>query len=337
MTTQRLHSVLNNNLVIIYLDSNGIINHANNKLFELSHMSESDVINKNILDVLSLDTPPVDFENIKHGEIYKDIITLKDENNNSSYIALDIVAIDTEDKATELLAIGIDITEFEQKQKNKDKNIIVSRSKSMEKKHQEIALLRQELVNLEKEILQKERHIKEQDQTISKITEDNKKTKSVIKKIKSVSIDLPDILLDLEISRCRRYGVPLSLVVCGLDFFADLNQNYSNEDLKKLLDAIKKKLTTTIRETDYISIDGSSIYIILTNTNAEQAKQFAEKVRVFFKASKFHFKDSNVTLSYGIIGFNPVKNKIDFLTKAKEVSTDMMEKTVRATLDVHEF
>jgi diguanylate cyclase (GGDEF)-like protein/PAS domain S-box-containing protein len=336
MTTELFQEVLNDNLVIIYLDLEGKIVHANRKLFAISHFSEDEIVGKDLLSVVSLVSSDMDYKELSEGHVYKSIVTTKDDDDEDTYLALDIIPIIKGGKLVELLAIGIDITELEQKQRSKDKNIILSRSKTMEKKQQEIAMLRQALHKLEEEVHQKDDVLHEQEDELEKVKEDNKRTRAVIKKLKNVSIDLPDVLLDLEISRCRRYSTPLTLVVCGLDFFVDLEHNYSKQNLKELVEAIKKKLMTQIRDTDYISIEGHSIYIFLTNTNQGQALHFAEKTKEFFNAAKFHYKESNISLSYSILEFDPKSMKEKFLERAEEIADKMMDRTMRSQVEIYQ-
>lgn len=336
MTTDIFQKILNENLIIIYLDLDGNIVHANDKLFELSLYSESELVGESYTKVISISTPEVDIEDIKQGHTFKGIVKCKDVCQVPTYLVMDIIPIDKNGDITELLCIGIDITKFELQQKQKDKSIIVSRTKSMEKKHSEIATMRQEIMQLEKLIDDKEHYIKEQESTIQQVSQEKKRSDSLVKKLKSISIDLPDVLLDLEISRCRRYHTPLSLAVCTIDFYKDIKEKLFNENLKEMLDAIKKKVTKNIRDTDYISLNDDTFLIVLTNTNISQAKQFADKVKDYFTENKFHYKDIFVTLSYGLLEFDPKSDKVAFLSKASTIANDLHILKTRNTIKIYD-
>jgi GGDEF domain-containing protein len=333
MTTELFQKVLNDNLVIIYLDLDGKIVHTNNKLLSMSHYSENEIIGQDLSKVVSFVSKDIDFKELDHEHVFKGVVSTKDEEDVLYYLAVDIIPIKKDAKVVELLAVGVNITEFELKQKIKDRNIIASRSK----KQQEIAILKQQLSHLEDEVHQKDYSLHEQEEKLERFKEDNKRTKAVIQKLKSVSIDLPDVLLDLEISRCRRYGTPITLVVCGMDFFVDLEHKYSKENLKELTESIKKKLTSSIRDTDYISIENYSIYILLTNTNQSQALHFAEKTKEFFNATKFHYKESIISLSYSILEFDPKSDKKKFLNRANDIENIMMDRTVRSKVEIYQI
>jgi diguanylate cyclase (GGDEF)-like protein len=337
MTTDKFQRVLNENLIIIYLDLDGNIIHANNRLFEISKYTEQEIIHKPYSKVIAISSPDVDLDDIRSGHTFKGVVKCKDACIQPTYLAMDIIPVEKDGKFNELLCVGIDITRFELKQKSKDKNIIVSRSKSMEKKLSDIAIMRQEILNLQKEIDKQELLIQKQQRTIQEVSEDNKKSKTVIQKLKSVSLDLPDVLLDLEISRCRRYNTPLSLVICDLDFFSDLEKNYPEDAIKEMFEAIKKKVSKIIRDTDYISIDNDSIFIILSNTNATQAEQFCEKVKEYFTDNKFHYKETLLTLSYGILEFNSDLDKVAFLSQASMIADDLKRFPTRANIKQYEM
>ncbi len=115
-----------------------------------------------------------------------------------------------------------------------------------------------------------------------------------------------DIYIQTEYERFRRYGHPLSLVVCDVDRFKSINDTYGHTAGDKVLQLISRQVKKGTRDTDLLArYGGEEFVVILPETDSEGALRVAEKIRKQVEASPFHFKGKRVqiTISCGIASF----------------------------------
>jgi diguanylate cyclase len=115
-----------------------------------------------------------------------------------------------------------------------------------------------------------------------------------------------DLYLEKEQERFRRYGSPLSLLVCDVDKFKRINDQYGHQAGDKVLQLISKQIKKGTRETDFLTrYGGEEFVVILPETDSEAALQVGEKIREQVASSPFHFKGVRVqiTISCGIASF----------------------------------
>lgn len=114
--------------------------------------------------------------------------------------------------------------------------------------------------------------------------------------------------LDQEISRSKRYSIPLSLLLFDLDFFKTVNDIYGYEWGDVLLKSIADKLRQVIRKEDILTRYGDEEYVVvLPNTAEENAFLFAERFRKEVERMEFipagEEERHPVTISGGIATF----------------------------------
>lgn len=112
--------------------------------------------------------------------------------------------------------------------------------------------------------------------------------------------------LQLEFERWKRYGHRLSLVVCDIDFFKRINDNYGHLAGDKVLRIIAKTLVKRLRTTDFIARYGGEEFVVLMpETNQDKALKVVDGVREAIANCPFHFKDEevSVTMSFGVTEF----------------------------------
>ena len=119
--------------------------------------------------------------------------------------------------------------------------------------------------------------------------------------------------VDTEVQRLKRYGEHFSLIMFDIDYFKVVNDTYGHDKGDEIL----KKLVVLVQE-DLRDIDtlarwgGEEFLILLPNTSASGAHQFAERCRK--KTECHHFNiDNNVTISLGIIESMPDVSFADML------------------------
>ena len=112
--------------------------------------------------------------------------------------------------------------------------------------------------------------------------------------------------LDHEMNRMQRYGGKLSMMVCDIDFFKRINDNYGHLAGDKVLKIIAKALQNNLRDTDFIARFGGEEFVaLMPETDSEHAHQVAEKLRQKIESSPFNFKKEpvQITMSVGISEF----------------------------------
>lgn len=167
-----------------------------------------------------------------------------------------------------------------------------------------------------------QQHIKALSQKIKDMDSELKDTKDQLNKSQMKAMmdsltQLPnrgayDMNVQKEYERFRRYGGDLSLVVCDVDKFKKINDNYGHQAGDKVLQLISRQVKKGTRDTDLIArYGGEEFVVILPETNSEQAMLVGEKIRQQVSNSPFHFKGERVqiTVSCGVgvfeKGFRP--------------------------------
>ncbi len=133
----------------------------------------------------------------------------------------------------------------------------------------------------------------------------------------------------LEWERFKRYKNPVCLVVLDIDHFKRVNDQYGHLVGDKVLQAISKELTKSIRETDFVArFGGEEFVILLPETNLEEAEIAMNNIREKIAALKLKFINENepVTASFGITAFT-LGNSIETLfTQADKALYQAKEK-----------
>jgi diguanylate cyclase len=109
-----------------------------------------------------------------------------------------------------------------------------------------------------------------------------------------------------ELERFKRYGRPLSMAVCDIDYFKKINDTYGHQAGDKVLKLIAKLISTRLRNVDFAArFGGEEFVILMPETEPNQAQSVLEKIRKVIGKTPFRFKESpvQITISFGIVGF----------------------------------
>ncbi len=111
--------------------------------------------------------------------------------------------------------------------------------------------------------------------------------------------------LHREAERVQRHGGKLSLIMCDIDHFKQINDNYGHavgdEALRHTCGVIEKQL----RATDFLARwGGEEFVVILPDTDADGAVVFAERLREAVETSRGP-NDIALTLSFGVAEYDP--------------------------------
>lgn len=127
-----------------------------------------------------------------------------------------------------------------------------------------------------------------------------------------------DEVLRTEIARSRRYGVPLSLITCDIDYFKRINDGFGHPAGDRVLKRFAGLISENIRETDvFARLGGEEFAILAPNCDEGCACLFADKLR---KAIEGHvFPDAQrLTCSFGVAGFRDGEGQDSLVKRADE-------------------
>ncbi|HTV94348.1 MAG TPA: diguanylate cyclase [Steroidobacteraceae bacterium] len=110
--------------------------------------------------------------------------------------------------------------------------------------------------------------------------------------------------LPRELERCRRYGNPLSVVMCDVDHFKQVNDERGHSAGDDVLQQFVARMQKSIRaNSDWVArLGGEEFLIALPETGYEGAVFVAEKIRAIMTATPFLTRAGDVaaTGSFGV-------------------------------------
>lgn len=106
-----------------------------------------------------------------------------------------------------------------------------------------------------------------------------------------------------EFERSKRYGTPFSLIMLDIDHFKEVNDDYGHNAGDTVLKEVSNILVKSIREIDTASrFGGEEFMVVLPNTEKENARIVAERMRVGIELHRLQEVDRMITVSIGVAG-----------------------------------
>ena len=127
--------------------------------------------------------------------------------------------------------------------------------------------------------------------------------------------------LDKEINRSKRYHRSLSLAMIDIDFFKKYNDSFGHQEGNKVLRKVAIILQKQTRDNDVVArFGGEEFSVIMPETNAKRAHQYAERARKKVETELCEDKFGEcVTISIGVASFpHDAENATDLLERADE-------------------
>lgn len=122
--------------------------------------------------------------------------------------------------------------------------------------------------------------------------------------------------LEQELTRARRYNLPLSLVMLDIDHFKKFNDTYGHPEGDRVLIHVARLMKESTRETDLCArYGGEEFAMILPDTASPDAAFVAERFRKKVESSPILIEEQKVfiTISVGVTTFSGEKG----LTRAE--------------------
>jgi two-component system, cell cycle response regulator len=119
-----------------------------------------------------------------------------------------------------------------------------------------------------------------------------------------------------ELARARRYELPLSCVLCDIDFFKNFNDTHGHIVGDIILKAFAQVLNAQCRSSDHLCrYGGEEFCILLPDTDEAAATAWAERIRFALRDLALPCRDQHVTItaSFGVAGL------CDGVTKAGDL------------------
>jgi diguanylate cyclase (GGDEF)-like protein len=105
--------------------------------------------------------------------------------------------------------------------------------------------------------------------------------------------------LPRELERCRRYGIPLSVIMCDVDHFKQVNDMHGHAAGDDVLQQFGARIQRSIRSmSDWLArLGGEEFLIVLPETGYEGALKVAEKIRQVVNGAPFVTRAGDVAVS----------------------------------------
>ena len=121
--------------------------------------------------------------------------------------------------------------------------------------------------------------------------------------------------LGTELSRGRRLGHPVSLVIADLDHFKTINDTYGHLVGNQALASVARALRAEIRPYDLASrVGGEEFAVVLPATTKDKAAEIADRLRIAIAGSD-DGRLPSVTVSLGVATFPEDADGINLLIK----------------------
>lgn len=127
--------------------------------------------------------------------------------------------------------------------------------------------------------------------------------------------------LDRELSRAARHRRPLTLVMCDIDHFKTVNDEYGHLAGDHVLKEVAQLAKRRLRPDDVIArYGGEELALILPETDLSGAIQIAEELREMIATTGFVFEDEDIdiTISCGVAELETSWGSYDFVKAADE-------------------
>jgi two-component system cell cycle response regulator len=105
-------------------------------------------------------------------------------------------------------------------------------------------------------------------------------------------------LLRSELSRSERARSPVSLLLCDIDYFKNINDRYGHQTGDEVLEEVSTRLLDGVRSHDAVGrYGGEEFLIVLNGCGGEQLRDRAEDIRGSISSSPFSTSHGSISVS----------------------------------------
>jgi diguanylate cyclase (GGDEF)-like protein len=116
-----------------------------------------------------------------------------------------------------------------------------------------------------------------------------------------------NLYIGREIKRCKRHGIPLSVIFLDLDGFKGVNDQYGHLAGSRTLTEVGGILSEAVRESDILArYGGDEFVVVLPETPASGALVIAERIRKAIESHRFLQEQglsARISASFGIASY----------------------------------
>ncbi len=129
-------------------------------------------------------------------------------------------------------------------------------------------------------------------------------------------------IIEKEVSRVKRTGVPFSIVFFDLDFFKNVNDKYGHLVGSQLLREVADIVRKNIRPTDWgVRYGGDEFVLILQGAGFKEALLVTERIKKSLNSKVFFVKEGykiKITASFGIAVFPDDAGTVEGIIRAAD-------------------
>jgi diguanylate cyclase (GGDEF)-like protein len=105
----------------------------------------------------------------------------------------------------------------------------------------------------------------------------------------------------IELKRAQRSGAPVSVILCDVDHFKNINDRYGHVGGDTVLRTVATNLRGALRETDVLGRWGGEEFMaVLVDTDSRVARHVAERMRAAVARTTFEGLPEGTTISLGV-------------------------------------
>ena len=131
--------------------------------------------------------------------------------------------------------------------------------------------------------------------------------------------------LDKELSRSFRQQQPLCVVMCDIDFFKKINDNYGHLAGDHVIREVTQRISAELRPYDLVGRYGGEEFLLMFNSSLQDAFKSLERIRLSIASMPFNYEKQilKVTISSGVTVYDSPDEEGD-----KQVLIDAADKAL---------
>ncbi|MBW8371663.1 MAG: diguanylate cyclase [Thiobacillus sp.] len=142
----------------------------------------------------------------------------------------------------------------------------------------------------------------------------------------------------IEISRAKRLGLALSVIMLDIDFFKSVNDRFGHETGDKVLVALAATIHATLRGGDiFARLGGEEFILMLPGQDLPDAFQMAERLRLLIAQNEGSGCPVPITVSAGVARLEKAADEIDDLLRRADQALYQAKKQGRNQVCVWPF